>query len=147
MYEDNSFSHSEIYDLEQSKNNKNELFNINIESINNDIYYNHYFCTECHKFPFFKFCKNRKDIRLTCSCFNNKKITIEKLFKIININDDIKNFLSETTSNINIENHLMCKKHHQKYKGFSKFFLNNYCEYCDEYKNEIVDMILSNLMK
>ena len=139
--EDNSFSFSIFYDssFEQSKDNINEIFNTDIDSISNEYNYNHYFCTNCHKFPFVKFCKNRKKIRLTCSCFNNKKISIEELFKIINIKNSRAIFLPEITLNKNNENHLKCYKHNQKFKGFSKFFLNNYCEYCDEYQNEIYD--------
>ena len=116
MEEDNSFRYIKFYDLDQSKDNIDELFNINTESINNDNYYNHYLCIKCHKFPFIKFCKNRKDVRLTCSCFNNKKITIKKLYKILNINDSKANLFSETSSNIDNENHLICKKHQRKGK-------------------------------
>jgi len=78
-----SISSSKFYGsfLEKLDDNENELFNTNIESINNDYNCNHYFCTECHKFPFIKFCKDRKNVRFTCYCFNNKKISIEELFK------------------------------------------------------------------
>jgi len=40
MIEDNSFSLKNFYDLnyEQLTDNKNEIFNINIDSINNDYY-------------------------------------------------------------------------------------------------------------
>jgi len=96
---------------------------------------NHYVCTKCHKFPFIKFCKNRKDVKLTCSCFNNKKISIEELFKIINKRG--VNFLSETNLSVDVENYCICNEHYKKFKGFSKFFLNNYCEDCFNYKNEI----------
>ena len=139
MAEDNSFSSGQFYGsfLEQSTNNINEIFNTNIESINNDYNYNHYFCTKCYKFPFIKFCKDRKNVRLTCSCFNNKRITIEELFKIIYIKNIEANFLPESTLNINIENQLKCKKHNKKFKGFSKFYLSNYCEDCSKYINEI----------
>ena len=89
MEEYNSLSSGEFYDpsleIKKSTNNINELFNTSIDSINNDFNYNHYFCTKCNKFPFIKFCKDRKNVRMTCCCFNNKKITIEELFKIIYI--------------------------------------------------------------
>ena len=151
MAEDNSFSSGEFYGsfLEQSTSNINEIFNINIESINNDYNYNHYFCTKCYKFPFIKFCKDRKNVRLTCSCFNNKRISIEELFKKFSIEDSLSIFLSKTNLNINIENELICKKHNKKFKGFSKFYLNNYCEDCYEYKNEIYnnDIIRFNDIK
>jgi len=138
MIEDSSFSsnkfHDSIYD--QSIDNINEIFNTNTDSINNDYNYNHYFCTKCNKFPFIKFCKDKKNVRLTCCCFNNKKISIEELFKIINIRNSQAIFLPQSTLNIDIENHLKCKEHNQKFKGFSKFFLNNYCEDCYDYINE-----------
>jgi hypothetical protein len=76
---------------------------------------------------------------LTCSCFNNKKISIKELFIIDSIPSSLSIFLSKTNLNINIENELICKKHNKKFKGFSKFFLNNYCEHCYEYINEIYD--------
>ena len=77
---------------------------------------------------------------MTCSCYNNKKISIEELFKIIYINNYSQtNFLSEISFKINIENHLICKEHNKKFIGFSKFFLNNFCEDCIEYKSEIYD--------
>ena len=81
MLEDISFNSVElsIPNFEQSEDNK--IFTTNIETINNDYFYNHYFCIKCLKFPFIKFCKNRKHIRLTCSCFNNIKISIEEFLK------------------------------------------------------------------
>ncbi len=51
---------------------KSQLFKTDKEPIYDNL--NHYFCTKCLKFPFIKCCKDRKNIRLTCSCFNNKKI-------------------------------------------------------------------------
>ena len=41
------------------------LSNLDISNINNNK--DHYLCTQCLKFPYIKFCKNRKHIRLTCS--------------------------------------------------------------------------------
>ena len=134
MEEENSFRSSDFYSsyLEQITENKNEIFNTKIDSIINDYNYNHYFCTNCKKFPFIKFCKDRKNVRLTCSCYNNKKITFTELFKIIDIRNSEAIF-SPTALNKNIENELRCKEHNKKFKGFSKFFLNNYCEACYEY--------------
>ena len=140
MIEDNYFISSKFYDdsnYEQSKDN--EIFITNMESINNDNNYNHYFCTKCYKFPFIKFCKDRKNVRLTCSCFNNKKVSLKELFKIISIKNSEAIFIPESTLNLDIENELKCKEHNKKFKGFSKFLLNNYCEDCYEYKNEIYD--------
>ena len=63
------------------------LSNLDIENINNNR--DHYLCSHCHKFPYINFCKSRKHIRLTCSCFNNKKILIkdilEKIFYLLKI--------------------------------------------------------------
>jgi len=141
MFEDISFISGESYvsNYEQFTENKNEVFNTNTESINDVYNSNHYCCTNCNKFPLIKFCKDRKNIRFTCSCFNNKKISIQEFFKIFSIKDSLKIFLSETKLNINIENALLCKKHivyKKKFKGFSKFYLNNYCEECSEYYND-----------
>ena len=122
------------------------IFNTNTESINNNYNFSHYFCIRCNKFPFVKFCKDRKNIRLTCSCFNNKKISIEKFFKIFSIKDNSSIFLSSNL-NINIEDKLICREHMIKFKGFSKFYLNNFCEKCFEYKNEIYDNDIIELMK
>ena len=47
---------------------KSQLFHTDIEPIYDSS--NHYFCSKWLKFPFIKFCKDRKNIRLTCSCFN-----------------------------------------------------------------------------
>ena len=141
MIEDDSFRSNKFYDsnYEHSIDNINEIFNTNTDSINNDYNYNHYFCTKCHKFPFIKFCKDRKNVRITCSCFNNKKILIEELFKKFSVENSLSIPLSKSylNMNINIENELICKEHNKKFKGFSKYFLNNYCEDCNEYKNGI----------
>ena len=140
MIEDKCNHFIELYssNQEQSTDNKVELFETNIESINNYDNYNHYFCIECHKFPFIKFCKNKKNVRLTCSCFNNKKISIEELFNLISIKN-INSTYSSEANKINIKNEVICNEHNKKFKGFSKFFLNNYCEDCAQYKNEIYD--------
>ena len=139
----NFMNFSEMSDLNfgYSIEDRNEKFNANIESIINDYNYNHYFCTSCSKFPFIKFCKDRKNVRLTCSCFNNKKVSIKELFKMLYIKNSRAIFLPESILNINIENEneLRCKKHKKKFKGFSKFYLNNYCEDFNKYKYELYD--------
>ena len=58
--------------ITQSKNNTNGIFQLNLEPIFDNSY--HYLCTNFLKFPFIKFYKDRKNIRWTCSCINNKKI-------------------------------------------------------------------------
>ena len=142
MKTDNSVISSKLYGskleiLELSTTEKkNELFNIDEEPINNNYNDSHYFCNKCHKFPLIKFNKDRKNVKLTCSCFNNKKMIIEELFKTNSIASSLSIFLSKTNLNINIENELLCKDHNKKFQGFSKYFLNNYCEDCDNFKNE-----------
>ena len=90
-----------------------DLINLDIESINNNR--NLYLCTQCLKFPYIKFCKDKKHIRLNCSCFNNKKILIKDLYEknllYIENNSNI-NLLSTTSLDDDIENELKCKKHH-----------------------------------
>ena len=151
MIEDNYFSYNKFYDSynEPSIDNKSEILNTNIESIINDYNFNHYYCDKCYKYPFIKFSKDRKNVRLTCSCLNNKKITIEELFKIIDIRNSEANFLTESSLNINIENQLKCKEHNKKFKGSSKIFLYNYCEDCYEYRNGLYynDIIIFDEIK
>jgi len=139
----NNFYGSKINNFGQSNtsyiNKDNALFNIDEEPINNNYNDSHYLCTKCLKFPFIKLNKDKKNVRLTCSCVNNKKILIEDLFKTNSFANSDSNFFSKINININIENELMCKQHNKKFKGFSKFFLNNFCEDCDYYKNKKSD--------
>ena len=109
---------------------KSELFSLDEGTINN--IKNHYLCNTCHKFPFIKFYKDRKHIRLTCSCVNNKKMLIKDLFdkNILSIENKNINFITTNDINDDIENELICKEHNKKFKGFSKIFLDNYCESC-----------------
>ena len=118
MSEDNSFISNKFYgDSNYEKTIDNEIFNTSTESINNDYNYNHYFCTKCYKLPFIKFSKDRKNVRLTCSCFKNKKVSIEELFKLIYIKNSEAIFLPESTLNLDIGNELKCKEHNKKFKG------------------------------
>ena len=48
----------------EKEDNESQLFNLDIETIYDNE--SHYLCTKCLKFPFIKFCKDRKHIRLTC---------------------------------------------------------------------------------
>ena len=107
----------------------NKLDNLNLSSIKNNKV--HYLCTKCFKFPYIKFCKDKRFIRLTCSCLNNKKILIKEYFKIHNISIESSYTSSLNSNNYkDIENKLLCQKHKAKYKGFSKLYLDNYCESC-----------------
>ena len=69
--------------LFSEKDKIHELYNLYGKPIN--IIKNHYLCTKCLKFPFIKFCKDKKYIRVTCSCFNNEKILIEDLLERNNL--------------------------------------------------------------
>ena len=100
------------------------LFNLDIENIYNNR--DHYLC-----------------------CFNNKKILIKDLFEknILSIeNISNINFLSLTNLNLNddIENELICKKHNHnnKFVGFSKIYLDNYCKFCTNYNKFENDIII-----
>jgi hypothetical protein len=62
----------------------NKLFNTNEETIDNNYNDSHYFCAKCHMFPFIKFNKDRKSVRMTCSCFNNKNILLRLINNYIN---------------------------------------------------------------
>ena len=122
-------------------------FNISNKSLSNPYFGKHYLCNQCLKFPYIKFSRDRKHIRLTCSCLNNKKILIRDLFEInyLYLNKRI-NFISLTNlrnnNNEDIENELICKKHKQKFKGFSKIFNDNYCQFCINNKRDD-DIIIS----
>jgi len=123
----------ESFELFIEKNNQasnNQLYNLNLSSINNiEI---HYLCGKCLKFPYIKFCKNKKFIRLNCSCFNNKKILIQDYLQ--SIEDNYKSFLNSNSYQDN-EKGILCKKHNAKFKGFSKIYLKNYCQSCIDNKN------------
>jgi len=136
MAENKAIDSGKMYNSTQEQSTDN---NANIEQIKKDYNFKHYFCARCHKFPFIEFCKDKKNIRFTCSCLNNKKILIEELFKINSDKNNLPLFLSEKNSNINIEDEFLCKEHKKKYKGFSKFFLDNFCEDCKKFKNAIND--------
>ena len=81
-------------------NNLNTSKDSNSNSINQKMNTYNYLCTQCFKFPYIEFCNDRKHIRLTCSCFNNKKIIIKDLFEL-NTNFNI---ISET--NLNLKNEI-----------------------------------------
>ena len=140
---DSYFNSLNLECISQETNNK--LFHLDLGTINNIV--NHYLCAQCFKFPFIKFCKDRKHIRLTCSCFNNKKILIKDLFEknFLTIeNNNNTNLLSTTNLNLNdgIEDKLLCKKHTKKFIGFSKINLDNFCQSCiDDYNNKYDNII------
>ena len=102
-----------------------------IEKIENS---SHYICTKCFKFPFIKFCKDRKHIRLTCSCFNNYKILIRDFFKENSLSMENLYQTNNSETNTIISHKLLCQKHQQKYKGFSYLFSDNICLLCIDKK-------------
>ena len=73
--EDFSSNNSSFFNKLNLKNTSQEinthLSNLDIENINNNR--NHYLCCKCFNFPYIKFCKDRKHIRLTCSCLIIKR--------------------------------------------------------------------------
>ena len=107
---------------EQLANNNIDIFCTSIESIMKNYNNNFIFCKQCKKFPFIKLCKNKKNIIFTCSCINNKKISIEELFNKVLIEDTLFNFMSDNSLNLNIGNELLCKKHSKIFKVFQNFF-------------------------
>jgi len=155
MIESENKDYSKFYDSnsnipEGKEDNKSQLFNIDIEPIYDKS--NHYFCTKCLKFPFIKFCKDRRNIRLTCSCFNNKKILIEDLFSfeskynlLIKNNNLFTTIKSNKNNNEINENNFICKEHLEKFEGFSINYLNNYCQNC--FKDESDNIINFNDIK
>ena len=120
-------------------------FNISNKSLPHPYIDKHYLCNQCLKFPYIKFCIDSKNIRLTCSCYNNKKILIKDLLDKNSLYIKKRNYPLSLTNlrNINnedIEYELICKKHKQKYIGFSKIFYENYCQFCidDKRDNDII---------
>ena len=89
--------------------------------MSNDQHNVHYLCPKCKIFPLIKFCKDRKHIRINCSCSNNIKILIDDFFKQILTENNLSSsssILSE--ENNNLENCLFCKKHNRPFYAFSK---------------------------
>ena len=106
---------NEVFESYESFINKfiepsNQLNNLNLSSIKNNKV--HYLCTKCLKFPYIKYCKDKRFIRLTCSCLNNKKILIKEFFKNNNlsIENSYTSFLNSNNDK-DIENKLLCQKH------------------------------------
>jgi len=110
----------------------NQLNSLDLSSIHKII--NHYICPKCSKFPYIKFYKDIKYIRLTCSCFNNIKILIKDYFNHLSNENNYKSFLN-TNNEINNENELLCKIHKQKFIGFSKLSKGCFGNYCQSYIN------------
>jgi len=158
MTESEDKDYSNFYDYNSNiptsqKDNKSQLFNADTEPIYDKS--NHYFCTKCLKFPFIKFCKDRRNIRLTCSCFNNKKILIEDLFSfkskynLLIKNNNLYTTKIKSRKNINkiIKNNFICKEHKEKFEGFSIDYMDNYCPSCYKVKYNSNSIINFNDIK
>ena len=123
--------------------NKKSFQNIDFILIKEDEY--HYLCPNCFKFPFIEFCKTKKYVKLTCSCYFSKIISIIDLF------DESKNYitrnnlgssglLSSTIIMNNYENNyegLKCKEHNRCFKYFCKTCLLNLCDECIYEQNSV----------
>ena len=122
----------------EQKNNKSLIFNTDIESIHDNS--NHYICTKCLKFPLIKFCKDRQNIKFTCSCFNNKKILIKNLFSFESKYNFLINNNIFSTNNPKDNTIFLCKVNKKKFSGFSTNFMDNYCLDCidNKKKNDII---------
>ena len=126
MKENSSNDYSNFYpsilnNNTQSKDKKNEILKLDLEPIFES---HHYLCPKCLKFPFIKFCKDRKIIRLTCSCVNNKKILIKDFLNKIN-NFDFENSWLNFENNNNdkdYEDELICKEHNKNLNIFQNIF-------------------------
>ena len=137
-------------DFEFSDISKSSLYDKNtsiISDINPEIPETHYICSKCSCFPFIEF-SDKKYIKMTCRCINNKKILIEDFFheneKFIykDNNYSLFNYLSSSTKDFekkknNNINGLLCTKHQNKFKYFCLTCCRNICIECkDEHDNE-----------
>ena len=152
MEVDNETNKDQFYNLSsycnyQPTNSKPELFNLflsNIESQKSIIIINtnteiiqksdnycSYICSECKKSPLIELYKDMRNIIYTCSCSDNKIISIKE-FLDNNINKNLTDLLSSTSEIIvddpneenenlilhdNIEG-VICTVHNQKFEYF-----------------------------
>ncbi len=128
-----------IYNIQVSNsiNNKNRLSISNINPILKEEEY-HYLCPKCYKFPLIEFTKSIKYVKFTCSCYNNKKISIKDLFDetkdYITINNlSSSNLLSSNIIkyNNNNEEGFKCKEHNDNFESFCETCLINICDECN----------------
>ena len=131
--------------------NKQSFSNINPILKEEDKY--HYLCPKCYNFPLIEFFKNKKYIKFTCSCYNNKKILIKDLFDESNNYITINNLSCSSILSSNIikdnEEGLICKEHHEYFKYFCKTCLINICDECkiyyhDDFPHEIIELEYNN---
>ena len=129
-------SFSNIYDLfdksSDIKTQHNQNFKSDLGTIDKN-YSSHYFYTKCRNFPFIKFCKDRKHIRLTCSCLNNKKILIDSFLQEYVFDSKENNIICSTINNDkDYEDILLCNIHKKKFNFFCLFFFINCCQDCQK---------------
>ena len=92
-----------LIDEQPIRNNKILIGNIETILPTNQNSY-HYLCPKCQKFPLIEF-KERKNIKKTCLCINNQKITITDFLDNIESNIIKGNFLSSTANDIKNNNY------------------------------------------
>ena len=112
-----------------TKNVNQPPFNIEIPPKTESNFPLHYLCPKCLKFPLINFCKDKKYIKLTCLCYNNKKVLIKDYLDNISINSNSisTTFLSSTNINLDDNKEIICKKHNKKYEYFCSDCLCHYC--------------------
>ena len=111
------------------------------EKSNNEIKNKHYLCPKCLKFPFIKFCKDKKYVRVSCSCFSNEKILIKDLLERNNL-ISYGNFIEKIFQKDKYKEDKLFCNHEEKYICFSKLFLDNYCRWDYMDKRDKEDIIL-----
>ena len=121
----------EMEEMEE-KEEKEEKENIQSKiSISENIGDYHYLCPNCCIFPFIEFDESRNIIKCTCSCYNNKEISINNFLDInkkyiTNLSNE--KFLSSSDP---CYKGLKCKEHNYHFKYFCKTCLLNICEKCE----------------
>ena len=137
--QNNNLSESELF--YGPINNKNRLSISNINPILKEEEY-HYLCPKCYKFPLIEFTKTLNHVKFTCSCYNNKEISIKDLFDetkdYITINNlSSSNLLSSNIIkyNNNNEEGFKCKEHNHNFKYFCETCLINLCDICNDNDN------------
>ena len=136
----NNDSHKSESFYENLTNSKNESpFVTKIEPILKVEEKYHYLCPNCHKFPFVEFTKSKKSVKFTCSCYNDKEITINELFDENNNYITINN-ISDSTTIKSVNNDykgLKCQKCDKDNAGyFCEFCLLNLCKTCMKKEKE-----------
>jgi len=141
-YNDLIKSYESFMDMNQAPNS--QLSSLDLSTINNNKI--HYLCTKCFKFPYIKFYKDKRFIRINCSCIKNEKILIKDYMNKLSIENGYKSFFN-TNNDKNIEKGIKCVEHKRKFRGFSKVYLKNYCLKCINESNNKKDIIRFDKIK